>query len=87
MQSTSKKMLDDIGMSGRFSAEKAKQIKEARELKAELEAVEEFNEQWGHDSAGSGSEVEEEVDKPKETVQKRKPKGLVDFGDSDEDSD
>ena len=34
-------------MSGRFSAEKAKQIKEARELAAEIEAAKEFNNQFG----------------------------------------
>ncbi len=42
-----KEMLSDAGMTGRFSAEKASQIKEERELKADLEAVQEGAKQWG----------------------------------------
>jgi hypothetical protein len=42
-----KSMLTDAGMTGRFSAEKAKSIKEARELEAELEAARDFEEQFG----------------------------------------
>ncbi|KAK3710976.1 hypothetical protein LTR37_009997 [Vermiconidia calcicola] len=76
-----KKMLDDVGMTGRYSAEKARQIKEARELKAELEAAREFNEQWGQE--------EEEAEAEQQDVVKRtrglRPKGLVDLGsDGDE---
>lgn len=44
-----KNMLSDIGMTGRFSLEKASQIKEARELAADIEAVKEGNEIWGKD--------------------------------------
>jgi len=40
-------MLKDAGMDGRYSAEKAKQIKEERELKADLEAVQEGAKHWG----------------------------------------
>ena len=61
-------------------------IKEARELKAELEAAREFNEQWGHGSESGedgGEETKEEVVKTRKLV----PKGLVDFGDSDVGSD
>ncbi|KAF2487508.1 hypothetical protein BDY17DRAFT_12615 [Neohortaea acidophila] len=87
-----KRMLDDVGMTGRFSAEKAKQIKEARELKDELEAAREFNEKWG-DGAGSGSDEDEGRDrKAKQAAvapQRRlKPKGLIDLSDDDDgDSD
>ena len=42
-----KEMLADAGMTGRYSAEKANQIKEERELKADLEAVQEGNKHWG----------------------------------------
>ena len=86
-----KKMLDDAGMSGRYSNEKAKQIKESRELAAELEAVEEFNERWGQSEGederkkgANDSDANDEAEEPK----KRLPKGFIDFGDSgDEGSD
>ena len=42
-----KKLLADAGMTGRYSAEKAKQIKDERELQADLEAVQEGAKQWG----------------------------------------
>ena len=75
-----KKMLEDVGMTGRYSAEKARSIKEARELKAELESAKEFSKQWGH---------EEDETEEKDTGVRRglKPKGLVDFGDSGEESE
>ncbi|RMY81742.1 hypothetical protein D0862_12249 [Hortaea werneckii] len=80
-----KSMLEDVGMTGRFSAEKAKQIKEQRELAAELESAKEFNETWGSKKEGAGSEDEEEAPARSRGL---KPKGLVDFGDSgDEGSD
>ena len=40
-------MLSDAGMNGRYSNEKATQIKEARELAADIEAVQEGDERWG----------------------------------------
>lgn len=51
-----KKMLSDVGMTGRYSNEKAAQIKEARELAADIEAVREGNERWGKDEDGSADE-------------------------------
>lgn len=42
-----KKLLADAGMTGRYSIEKANQIKEERELQADLEAVQEGAKQWG----------------------------------------
>ncbi|KAI6794492.1 hypothetical protein KC363_g7361 [Hortaea werneckii] len=78
-----KSMLEDVGMTGRFSAEKAKQIKEQRELAAELESAKEFNDTWG--SKKDGEETEDEAPTRSRGL---KPKGLVDFGDSgDEGSD
>ena len=42
-----KEMLADAGMKGRYSLEKAKQIREERELRADLEMVQEGAKQWG----------------------------------------
>lgn len=50
-----KDMLSDAGMAGRYSNEKAIEIRESRELKADLEAVQAGNEKWG--KAGSEDEV------------------------------
>ncbi|KAK5625766.1 hypothetical protein RRF57_001482 [Xylaria bambusicola] len=45
-------MLRDVGMDGRFSEAKAREIKERRELMGELEAVNEMNELWGLEGRG-----------------------------------
>lgn len=42
-----KEMLAEIGMTGRYSQEKAREIKEARELAADIEAVQEGEARWG----------------------------------------
>ena len=85
-----KSLLEDVGMTGRYSTDKAKQIKEQRELKAELEAAKEFNDQWGQKGSGDEDDdgSEDEAKSRKEAQPRRlRPKGLVDFGDSgDEDS-
>ncbi|KAG5289974.1 transcriptional regulator [Histoplasma ohiense] len=52
-------MLKDAGMKGRFSLEKAKAIRESRELQADLEVVREGAKRWGtnvsdEDEAGDG---------------------------------
>ena len=52
-----KAMLVDAGMTGRFSEAKAEQIREDRELKADLQAVQDGNKMWGEspkDDAGAG---------------------------------
>ena len=49
-----KGMLENAGMTGRYSQEKANQIKEARELAADIEAVQEGAERWGKDSESEG---------------------------------
>jgi hypothetical protein len=94
-----KKMLEDAGMEGRPSNEKAKQIKEARELREEIEAAKEFEKRWGQgkegrgdgsDGDGSGGEESERDENPGKADAKPKrvlPMGLVDFGDSGDDSD
>jgi len=45
-----REMLREVGMDGRFSEAKAREIKERRELMGELEAVNEMNELWGIDA-------------------------------------
>jgi hypothetical protein len=52
-------MLTEAGMTGRFSAEKAKSIKEARELKEELEAARDFEEKFG--TGGRGRRAKKNV--------------------------
>lgn len=47
-------MLTEVGMTGRFSADKARQIKEARELAADLEAAKEFEDKWGTEGGSNG---------------------------------
>lgn len=49
-----KEMLADAGMTGRFSEAKAEQIKEERELRADLEAVQEGERKWGKVEEGEG---------------------------------
>ena len=48
-----KSMLTDIGMDGRFSEARAREIKEMRELQAEVEAAQDMNSLWG--TAGRAS--------------------------------
>nr|POE93558.1 hira-interacting protein 3 [Quercus suber] len=92
-----KALLTDAGMTGRYSVEKARAIKEARELADEIEAAQEFNKRWGEKSGDDGNEHEEEESEadsqavgpsraPPSNV-KRLPKGLVDFGDDDDDDE
>lgn len=51
-----KQMLEDAGMKGRYSLEKARQIREERELKADLEQIQQGAKQWGTGSADEGSD-------------------------------
>lgn len=70
-----KDMLKDVGMDGRYSVEKAKQIKERRELAADLEAVQEGNKIWGQEQAS------EDDDSGGAKPKRRLAKGLRDLGD------
>lgn len=85
-----KDMLKDAGMDGRYSIEKANSIKEARELAADLEAVQEGAKKWGHGD-GSGEEDEEDEESVAAApLPKRRAAAatrFVDFGDSGEESD
>ncbi|KAG5930272.1 hypothetical protein E4U42_002484 [Claviceps africana] len=60
-----KKMLADIGMDGRFSEAKAREIKETREILADVDAAQEMNALWGMGSgrrAGRGKHKSAELD-------------------------
>jgi hypothetical protein len=57
-------MLADAGMTGRFSIEKANQIKEARELAADIEAVQEGAERWGANADEAGGSGDNDDDQP-----------------------
>ena len=50
-------MLKNAGMEGRFSVEKANRIKEQRELKADLEAVQEGAKMWGQTESGDSAKA------------------------------
>ena len=73
-----KEMLSNAGMTGRYSAEKASQIREGRELQADLAAVQEGAKHWGK----SDDEEEEEQPRPR----RRLAKGLegLDFLNDDD---
>lgn len=50
-----RQMLADVGMHGRFSEARAREIKESRELLAEVEAAREMNALWGTGDGGRAS--------------------------------
>lgn len=51
-----KGMLEDAGMKGRYSLERARQIREERELRADLEQIQQGAKQWGTRSGDEGSD-------------------------------
>jgi len=80
-----KDMLADAGMAGRYSLEKANQIKEERELQADIEAVKEGAERWGKEKNAEEEEVD--VDgrtKPKRRLVRGVQAKVLDFLSSDE---
>ncbi|KAI9800248.1 MAG: hypothetical protein M1825_004232 [Sarcosagium campestre] len=52
-----KQLLRDVGMDGRYSVDKARQVKEERELKAEVEDVQSEAKRWGKDKGLSDEEA------------------------------
>lgn len=72
-----KDMLKDVGMEGRYSLEKARQIKEERELQADLEMIKEGEKQWGRGS------VEEESDRNQPRRRLNRGRQTLAFLDSD----
>jgi hypothetical protein len=49
-------MLKDAGMDGRYSLEKARQIREERELQQDIKLVQEGNRMWGKKSGDEESD-------------------------------
>jgi len=76
-------MLKDAGMEGRPSVEKAAQIKERRELTADLEAVQKFAKRWGQSEDEEG---QDEGAKPKRKIA-RGLQGLDFLDDEEEETD
>ncbi|KAH6904437.1 ESCRT-II complex subunit-domain-containing protein [Coprinopsis sp. MPI-PUGE-AT-0042] len=68
-----KKMLSDLGMTGKLSMEKARQIKEKREFEQELKDVVEFEQKVLKRGKGSSKESDEEGDKSDEDGEKPVP--------------
>ncbi|KAI9788219.1 MAG: hypothetical protein M1816_007071 [Peltula sp. TS41687] len=74
-----KDMLKGIGMVGRFSQEKARQIKEERELQAEVQAVQDSAKRWGETQTDEDEDGDEDTG-GKQRPQRRMAKGLEDIG-------
>ncbi|KAG5976038.1 hypothetical protein E4U58_006373 [Claviceps cyperi] len=73
-----KKMLADIGMDGRFSEAKAREIKETREILADVDAAQEMNALWGKGSdrrATRGMHKSMALDADKETMTQQEGTG------------
>lgn len=79
-----KQMLKDVGMTGRFSEQKAKAIKERRELEADLEAVQEGAKQWGDEREDNDDSEAEAAPRPQRRAAANR---FVDFGEDDDDDD
>ncbi|KAI9725113.1 MAG: hypothetical protein M1828_003455 [Chrysothrix sp. TS-e1954] len=76
-----KGLLNSVGMTGRFSAEKAKQIKEQRELQADLEEIKERDKTWGMGDQTSN----DGVTKPRKRVVAKGLQQLAIFDDEESD--
>jgi hypothetical protein len=72
-----KGMLSDAGMTGRYSIEKASQVREKRELEADLEAVKEGDRLWG--TKDDDDEEEEEEEETTASHRQRNNRGLPNF--------
>ncbi|KAI9147720.1 transcriptional regulator [Paramyrothecium foliicola] len=75
-----KKMLADIGMEGRFSEAKAREIKETRELLADVEAAREMDALWGTNTGTRAS-------RSKSKTVKEDDSGGSEHGDENEETD
>jgi hypothetical protein len=82
-----KRMLQDVGLEGRYSVEKANRIKEARELKAEVEAIQASAKRWGDEPQRDENQGESDDDDDEKAVLKpllaRRRRGYA-FLDSDD---
>ncbi|KAF7544700.1 hypothetical protein G7046_g9732 [Stylonectria norvegica] len=83
-----KKMLADVGIDGRFSEAKAREIKEMRELQAEAEAAQEMDALWGNNDGRRASRSKTKVSKVEESDDSAgDDKTGIKDGDDDEDED
>lgn len=84
-----KNMLTEVGMTGRFSEGRAREIKEMRELQADLEAVKEGEKAWGlgRGSRRSGGSAKEDKKKIESSEDDTKSKSGSLKGDEDESED
>ncbi|KAH8693959.1 putative transcriptional regulator [Talaromyces proteolyticus] len=76
-----KSMLENAGMKGRYSLEKARQIREGRELLADLEAVKEGAMMWG-----TGNKKDDDEEKPRRRLMKGR-QSLAFLSDDGEETD
>ncbi|KAI9842219.1 MAG: hypothetical protein M1838_003231 [Thelocarpon superellum] len=84
-----KDMLKDVGIEGRFSVEKARKIKEERELQAEVAAIQASNQRWG-EAGDDEDEDDDDAAAEKPRPHRRLARGLqeLDFlGDDGEETD
>ncbi|OAV89585.1 hypothetical protein PTTG_05856 [Puccinia triticina 1-1 BBBD Race 1] len=87
------KILDDLGMTGRLSMNKAKEIKARRDLEAEVSELvatretESSNEEDEEEEGGDQDEAAEDGNKKKSSVRKRKKNRTVNASSGDESSD
>jgi hypothetical protein len=78
-----KGMLNDVGMDGKFSVEKAAKIKEKREFEKDLAAIQEAEAHWGTAGDNGGG-------RPKRRAAAAaavKPQQKIEFSDDDEEED
>lgn len=78
-----KGILTDIGMTGRYSADKAKKIKAKRELKAELEAIQVNAGSWGMEE----KDTVEDVGRPRRRSGGRKARIVIEDDEDEEEAD
>jgi hypothetical protein len=76
-----KEMLEDAGMTGRYSVDKAKAIRDERELKADLEMIQQGAKHWGTGGEEGGDEP------PPRRAAARSRQALAFLEDEDEESD
>lgn len=82
-----KKMLAEVGMEGRFSEAKAREVKEARELMADAEAAREMNALWGMNSGGRASRSKNKPTKAEESGGSGADDKVPEKGAEDDDDD
>ncbi|CRG88193.1 hypothetical protein PISL3812_05220 [Talaromyces islandicus] len=80
-----KSMLEEVGMKGRYSIEKARQIRDARELQADLEAVKEGAMKWGTEGT-PGADDGSDGEKPRRRLVKGR-QSLAFLSDDGEETD